>query len=600
MLANIHKEISVDPIIRRDEPHYEIYKSSQQITSVNYASETNSNNQLVWSNIVPQSGSFLDRKFLMNFTARFTLTQTNATGGSPPTFPGGVIGGVCALRKLPVQTNANSITLSLNGGNFVVNGLDQLEPLTRFGFGKNYENTDWSIVPAMGDYAEYDTTYNTALNPLAGPYDNPVQIPRGAIVPTIISDTGGVAVLEYSWSEYLLVPPLNFHKSNHHGFYGVTSIILTITLGDFGRMLSYDNVNGTPLASITGTFNNQSQYLSLRYLNPIVPIPLDSQRLYGYSSILSYSTDTPSIGAGSSLQYTTNNIQLAGIPNRVFIFARRRDADRTPFQADTYAYINNMQVFFGTRAAILSTYTEQQLYEELSAKNGFNYPFQLCKQSLGSVFCLEFGRDIPTDVMEAPGLPGKYNFYVTVNLKNLYSTAAIFSIFVVPIYDGIVTIQNGTISSNINLLSPGDIVEAEISRQQLLADPINEQEFMEGGDFLGTVKRFGKGAASAARSAIGFYKKHKDVIDPALLNALEIGKSVGLTAMELLPVLLGGGLSKEQAYTQLKKHGYSDLEIKAAGLVGGCNGSGLVGGRLISEPKDLLVPKARRTLADRT
>lgn len=587
MAQAIRSKLEVDPILAHYSPEYIISKSGNQIQSTPYTSNSDGNGgSLSWSNITPEYGTFVNRKITMNFAADFTLTAANGYTGS--VFPGGVIGGVCALKWAPVQSNATAITLTLNGAAYSINGKEILEPISRFGMGKNFVDTDFSIVPAMHDVAQYSDSYNTNLNPLADLFVNSANQPRGAFEPVIVSDANGVAVLHYEWSEYLMISPLIWSRGNQHGLFGLKTVLLNMTYSNLENMLSYDNVNGTELSSIVGAFSGKST-LYLQTITPIVPVKPETQRLYPYVNILPIASNTNIIASGASTTFTTNNQQLTGVPSKLFIYARRQDETMSPFNANTYAYISAMTVKFGNLQAIFSTYTEQDLYRYFMADQGFQYPFNMVKNYLGSVLCIDFGTQVPTGLLQSVGQMGQYNFTATITMHNLYPDATAFNVYVIPFYDGIISIKNSVVTTLETVVSKADVLQAEIADQQEFAHPNPAVSYnLEGGDFLGQLKRFGQAAVNKVRQGINFYGQNKDAIDGVISSLIRSG----LVLAEIIPELIGAGYNQPQIYSGLRKY-FSEVELMGAGLVGGalvggCNGVPCNGGQLITDPNQLL------------
>lgn len=601
MAQVIESHLNVDPIIRPPSPpSYIIDKSGSAITITQYSADSDSNSgSIIFSNITPSEKTYVNRKFLLAFEAEFVLTGSGGYTG--PIFPGGNLAGVVAPRCLPVQSNATAINLTINGVGLSLNGNQILEPVSRFGWGKDYVDTDMSLVPAYHDVAEYDQSYNTNLNPLAPVFDNSAVQPRGAFLPTIVSDANGVAVLRYKWQEFMLISPLIWKKFNEYGFYGVDNLLITMNLNsDYGRMLSYDNVNGTPLSSITGQFIAKP-IVYIQTITPIVPPP-DVPRLYPYVNMIATpSTSTTSIPPGGTLDVTTSNQQLSGIPSKLLLYARRQDADRSAFTADTYAYISKISINFDNTPNIFSTYGEQQLYQFLMAEQGFKYPYNLVKNYLGSCLMIDFGNAIPSTLLQAVGLSGKFNFQATLTLKNLYSSSAVFSIYVIPMYDAIMSIENNTAQTAQSIVRNVDVLNAELAQSNRFSypNPHPDAIAIDGGDFLQMGKRFvkqavkqgaavGKQAIDLAQKGKAFYDQHKDTIDDIISGLVTAGK----TAAVIVPLLFGAGYDQRTIYAHMRPF-FSDVELAGAGLVGGalvggCNGMPCIGGQMVTNPDSLL------------
>ena len=62
-------------------------------------------------------------------------------------------------------------------------------------------------------------------------------------------------------------------------------------------------------------------------------------------------------------QLTSSNIQLSFIPETIIIFARRIPSLLTPMDAESYLVIRDIRVNFNNSSGLLSTVTQQQLYD---------------------------------------------------------------------------------------------------------------------------------------------------------------------------------------------------------------------------------------------
>jgi hypothetical protein len=62
-------------------------------------------------------------------------------------------------------------------------------------------------------------------------------------------------------------------------------------------------------------------------------------------------------------QLTSSNIQLSTIPEKLIIFARRIPSTLTPMDAESYLVIRDIRVNFNNSSGLLSTFTQQQLYD---------------------------------------------------------------------------------------------------------------------------------------------------------------------------------------------------------------------------------------------
>jgi hypothetical protein len=233
-------------------------------------------------------------------------------------------------------------------------------------------------------------------------------------------------------------------------------------------------------------------------LGPSLPIT------YPYFRIDRYVNDYTNIGPGISNIYYSNNIQLNSIPRRMYIFMRERNSDlySNPNRTDTFLSIQNLSIQFNNRSGLLSTASQQQLYQ-MCVKNHCNMSWEQWTGgpvysgdsnfvnrfgTVGSVMCVEFGTDIPNQSpIEAPGKSGAYQLLVQINATNVSGRSINASFYIVPVYEGTFTVPSiGQGMSQIGVLSSQNILEA--SENGYVS--YNDAEKVNGGDFFSGLKDF--------------------------------------------------------------------------------------------------------------
>ena len=104
-------------------------------------------------------------------------------------------------------------------------------------------------------------------------------------------------------------------------------------------------------------------------------------------------------------QLTSSSIQLSSIPEKLIIFARRIPSSLTPMDAESYLVIRDIRVNFNTSSGLLSTFTQQQLYEasissgltDLTWENSLDAPLPLLHlQQLTASQRITGGNDMHT------------------------------------------------------------------------------------------------------------------------------------------------------------------------------------------------------------
>lgn len=169
-------------------------------------------------------------------------------------------------------------------------------------------------------------------------------------------------------------------------------------------MLLPSNQNPATLSAVSVNFSNP--VLLFKYITPSLLQRLPRSISYPYFSVDRYpTTSNISFAPNSSQILQSNNIQLKSIPRKIYIFARRQNMDETFSTTDTYFAINNISLNWNNESGLLSSATQQDLYN-ISKKNGVNLSwsqwagaYSFVSQTIantskiglvGSILCLNF------------------------------------------------------------------------------------------------------------------------------------------------------------------------------------------------------------------
>ncbi|HNU61857.1 MAG TPA: hypothetical protein PKL04_06635 [Methanofastidiosum sp.] len=576
-MESLNKEFVLDPRINPVEPSYIITRGSQKQTFVNYPSQAYSESNIQIQALPPSPGTYLDRKALVSLAAEWTLTAANPANTIFP--PGATFSdlGVGGLRYMPLNNIAQNFQIQMNGNSWSYNCQEIFAPMSQYDTPTDpLESLYWSYGPSMKTPSQtYAQSYGTPRSPFAPRWTNTDQ-DSNSINFEIVSNVPGTAVIRCRWTEPILYPLFISGILEHEGLIGLNSaIILTWTLPGLARMLGYDQINGEPLSNIVGTWL-EPPTLRLQWLTSdfsSVASSLTSRLAYKYpfTNITPFTSPPVLVNAGSSVFISAPNIQLTGIPHCMYVYAREILQDRTPYDADSFARINSSQIIFDNQSGILANASAEHLYA-ISVQNGLKVRYNDWITGVGSVLKLQYDKDIPLAFGKAVGVPGTFQLNVSLNITNINPDPINYSLYVIVCYEGIATIMDGALVTNINLVSEADVIadSASADRQSLSIAERSNTEIMDGGSILSKTSNFIKRGNK-------FYKDHKETIH----RILQVGKTIGLVAADVLPALLGAGMDYDQAKEALLKYGYSH---NGRGLTGG----GLTGGKLISHNMDLI------------
>jgi hypothetical protein len=589
-ISGVQCNLQLDPRISASHNgSYTITKGPSKSLFVNYPSQAFSDQQLQHQIFPPSPGSFLDRKVLIEMSVDFTLRAANPASFVFP--PGSVPEelGVVGLRYMPLHNIATACNITVNGNTLSYPSYQLLAALHQYNTPTDpLEQLHWSAMPSCKNVGvTYDSTFGTPRSQFAAPFSNVYQDSNAATCEyTLISNVAGVAVLRIKWVEPVLFPPFIHGVLEREGLLGLTSpLIITYTLPGLARFLGYDNVNGTVLSGITAAWSNAPK-MRIQWMTSDISGMLsdtNSQQAYKYPYVnpLVFTNTPVLIPSGDSAQLSSSNIQLSGIPQCAFIFVRQQNSDLTPFDCDSFAAIEAINIQFDNLTGILANASTYDLYK-ICVRNGLKQRYadwaSIRGDGVGSVLKVEFDRDIPLPSPSlAVGRSGTFQMQLTVTVRNDRPTDVNYVLYIVTMYEGILTVTSGTSMTNINLVTAQDVLQlsAESNSDNLeVAQAEASYSMIEGGSIISSAKNF-------IQRGQKFYNAHQNTID----NVLSVGKQLGLKAIELLPVLLGAGLSYDQASMALEGAGFS--------------GGGFSGGRLITDPNTLLKGKMQVPITKR-
>lgn len=600
-------DVALDNRLVNQPKEYTVFKSGNDVTIQNTTANTYTPSSLTW-NILPPSGVWLDRRFMLQFKGRYTLNCSSPlpsgwTGCVLPDGNGG-LSGVDGLRWFPVQSQCQNISVQINNSTITTTPNLYLEPLMRYGFDGLYEDTWLSVAPSMHDQAQtYARTFQTNRNPLGDLLSNPLQCPRGAITYTVVSNSATQAVIDVQWNEpFIGISPMLFPNEFATGLWDINKMNVTFNMqSNMSNSWSHDATNGATIDSIQFEFTEAPIFTmwQISTVGGVLEPPTD--KILPYHEVDVYQDDGPSLSAGQSVTKTLSNLRLDGTPSKIYVFARKNLNSFTFNDCDAYAYISNVSINFGTKTSLLSGLPPQSLYQ-MCVNNGIKYSWQEYKSFQGSVLCIDFASDISMDYWNAPGLSEQTQITIQITYQNIAPSSVQHTIYQCILYEGLIDYSLNQAQTFANVLSPGDI-----TNDQILSASRSRAAHMNLNFMGGTFK---ESARKAFNKAVDLGKKYGPTAaklakqyGPGVVSA--VSPRIGAVVKSLL----GQGLSEQQVYNRLKAMGYQAKDIKAAGISGGrvkrlpsLRGRGLSGGQLIDdEDSDELLESGgnRLSLRDR-
>jgi len=515
-------------IDNQESREYAVLRGGKSITSTTFTTTSISQNSITFSTPPPSGNAITDRKVMFTLSVRLNFTGT-VPGSLGPTYATLLNVNRDAPRSFPISSSLDSLTVNINNQQLSVNPADLIQALMWYNVDAKMKTEDFSMTPTARDQSnDYGALVGSIRNPLAVYWNSLQNCPtgRGSANFFVVSNPQNLtanpatltSVVDVQITEPIfLLTPFIWQKMNEGGLYNVNSMSWTFNFLTQlpSRFWSHDVSTGSIITSSSWAFAGQiggpstpgftqPPTLLFNYITPPDSLSVGPQTpiTYGFYDINRFPSDVPNIVSGVTNTYSSNNIQLSSIPQKMYVFMRQRNSDlyANPSNTDAFFSIQNVNVQWNNIAGILSTATQQQLYA-ISIKNGctMSYAewsggpvysgsnFATQYNTVGSVFCANFGEDIPLSEIEAPGKNGQYQIQVNVTSTNTYAQTTNATLWLVFVSEGTFTIEKlGLATANIGVITSNDILNAK-SNGYVSMNVIKRQN---GGDFLDTIKNF--------------------------------------------------------------------------------------------------------------
>ena len=478
----------------------------------------------------PSRNIVISRLVIKKAKFLITITGTNAGVGNLLT------AGNYGPRAFPIMCVTNTEQFVIGDDTVTASPVQQyLRALLWYRNGLKNRNGQFSMTPAMLDqFQNYIDGVNTNRNPLGAYGDNTTEQTRASYIGfTLLTNTNTTATIEMTVYEPCLISPLVAGETSNYmsGIVGIQNMSYTATFINLQRVLSLvQNQSQVGVVSLNAPSVQLTNFsLIFNYLSPDPLMQLPSQLQLSYFNIVSYPTVyNVAVPDGGTAEITMQSIQVSSIPRRLYIYARRPDAEESAFTSDTYFGLpidikplkirwNNEDFLGGASTA--------DLYN-ISQRNGCEMTFTQWTKDVGSVICLDFGIDIGLHSDEAPSRLGNYQLSLSCIFKNNSGVTITPQMFVVVVYEGSFVVNNGITNHFIGNLTAQDVLSAQRSNSITYKDSYS----VYGGDFWDSVK-------SGLSKVHDFAKKHKLVSrglsylpDPRAQMASKVARSLGYGA----------------------------------------------------------------------
>jgi hypothetical protein len=575
-------DVALDNRILNWPKEYTIFKTGQNV-SIQNIQATTYNASSVTFNILPPSQTWIDRRFRLRCKARVTLSNVSGvlpsgyTGILAP-LPDGSLGTEC-LRPFPIQSQTTNVDLQVNNGSVTTTPNLYLLPLSYYGKNREYNDVWTSTCPSMLDTCQtYAQSYQTAQDPMGSFLNNSVQQPRGAAVfYTIISNTPTSAVVECSWEEPLVsISPLLFPEQSQTALWDINKINLTMNFASaLQNIWCHDATNGANVDSVSFAWVDAPTIQIWQISNPGNLPEAQIEKILPYTEIDVYQDSGATLTSGSTYTQTLSNLRLDGTPSRIYLFCRKNINNSTFSDADAYALIENISVNFGSQNSLLNNLSSFDVYQ-LAVDNGYKYSWSTWN-SVGSCVCIDFGKDISTDLLNAVGMSNQTQVQITIRYKNLAASSVTFTCYTIVLYEGIFDYTFNQSSTNTNVLTVDDLTHDKLLSAAKSRAAHIDVNYM-GGSFRTSTSKFLKKAIDTGvkygPKAYDLAKKYVPKARSAIKNTKDpVSDAIGIvspraaSAYKTFADLVGKGvMSHNKAYDYMKSMGYTAKELQAAGI----------------------------------
>lgn len=553
-----------DPRIDFDrEASYLVERSGGDVTYRTWKQISASKAAISFNTLIPSRDTAVSSKIYVKIPIIVTVTGENIVAD---------LKNYLALRFAPFTSCCNSIQLELNGKQQSTNIYRYYTALMK------YCNTQQEMTNDFSCMSTYMDTYPSYYNPasITGPFgtnrDPMTNYGSGSLYePTrragylqnisVMSDGNDTCVVRFDLEEIIPLSPLFWGHREVKSLIGLDTLNISFQIRDLSRMFSswrYGNNNAGDSTTLSFDFDESAlggALLEFIYIKPRANVPIPRMIHYPYNNVKDFTIKSdPLIKGASATSQQFSNIQLQGVPKRLYIFVKRQESDETYYTTDTFARIDKITLDIGTRSGLLAECTPQALYR-MAVKNGYQGSWDAWYSQVGSVLCIDFGSDISLDLLDAPGALRQMQISFKLDYTGLYNNAATsavanspevvvnYAMYMIVVYDGMMIIKDGEVLFESNDVSALDVADSTKVRKLSYDDVA---DYVYGGMYTGgSLSKFISKAKVGLAKAKDFTQQK---VIPGIQKALPYVKKGAEIAAEVLPALAALGYTEEQIF----------------------------------------------------
>ena len=457
---------SMDRVLDVENTMELVPKTAVNVAKIAAKADSNSTSLISFTNVVPPSPHSLIARVLrlryrlqvvstiaaaanrgIQCAAMFFNQMTTAAKGADAAAAGApdVTASFCAF---PIQSVAQTISLTLNGTETTVQASDLIHALSRTLSEEELTRYASECPCYLDDMTSYTREFGSARGPIGNVYYKPRTRSEFAPLTNVLSGANLIQTQVYEFVEDLWVSPFTLgNRSDLEGLAHVNNISLQIRLGDIQKMVSACNTTGTVVVQ-ANFVEIPSLELVYYQLPEAMRKALPPKVYYPYDHIQRFQTTYNPGGllnvAPAVSNYGTSAIQLPSIPHKLVIFVQYKPSNKTQATSDTFAHITGVDITFMGRTGLLANMTSFDLWR-MSCENGLNVPYQQWRNGCGSVLIVRPDRNLGLEVGSYVGVAGEqttfqaslsFDFANYLNATDAESPNVAMDINIVPITEG--------------------------------------------------------------------------------------------------------------------------------------------------------------------
>ena len=469
-----------------------IFKGCEGQNTTQFQASSYSTAGINWNFNTQSDNVIIDRRIYARAQFLMTFTGTADTGKCLLNTESD------ALRCLPLASVTNSLKVTINGSSVETQYADALQALLRYNLDHQVKEHDLSMSPSTQDnFQRYVDAVGSVRNPLSNYQNSSFNTGRGAfaldnIVNPVSPDnnvTTLTATVLFTVTEPLLISPMLYRSTDlESGLIGVKNMAVNFnfTSGQLERVWSRAQQGGSTIASAVcsiGAGSTTPPSLLVNYLTP----PLISQGQiprqvdYQYYKTETFVNDmNTTLTSNQTQSFTNNAIQLSTVPRCIYIYASRPNNTKSYLTSDTFFRVNSLSVNYLNVSGQFSSMSIQDLYQ-MCVKNGCNLSWNEWSGKtvtigdsrtgngsvdgmVGAVVKIDVSDlHIPSNVASGQNVNSQLSFTIGLENCNQVDTLGV-QITTVLVYDGLMSVQNGSMATQVGIISEQDVIETRTDR----------------------------------------------------------------------------------------------------------------------------------------